>query len=483
MPRRVFVPRPYQHTIEAYLMEKKRCAAWAGMGMGKSAATLSAMDKMFICGYETKPALVCAPLRVAQNTWPDEAAKWEHLSGMEVQPIIGNPSERLAALHNSNASIFTINYENIPWLIEKLDGKFPFGRIIADESTKLKGFRLRQGTDRARSLAKVAHTQATGVVELTGTPSPNGLKDLWGQMWFLDQGQRLGRTYSAFEQRWFGYTRIKDAITHDVSIKPIIMPFAQAEIQNRLRDICLSLHAEDYFPDLKKPIEVPVYVELPPAARTTYREMERKLFTEIEGSPVEAVNAASRTNKCLQIANGAVYLTPDVTDDEAPRSGAWKEVHDVKIQALESIINEAAGANLFVVYNFRSDLERLLRAFPQGRHLDKNPQTIRDWNAGKIPLLFSHPASAGHGLSLQDGGHHIAFFGNSWDLEHYLQVLERLGPVRQLQSGYNRHVYIYYIIARDTVDEDIMARRRSKKSVQDTLLDAMRYGRNYEEAV
>lgn len=466
--RRSYIPRSYQTITEDYLLDKSRCGIWAFMGAGKTVAGLTALDKLFICGHETKPALVCAPLRVAQSTWPDEALKWEHLSGMEVQPITGTEAERKIALTNTHASVFTINYENIPWLIEKLEGKFPFGRIFADESTKLKSFRLRQGTQRARALASVAHSKATGFHNLTGTPSPNGLKDLWGQTWFLDKGERLGRTFSAFQQRWFqtgfdGY-----------SLKPL--PYAQEQIQERLKDICLSLNAADYF-DLKEPIVVKVYVDLPPGARRTYNEMEKKMFTEIEGDSVQAFNAAARTNKCLQIANGAVYIDPDTFEDTQTGAKQWKEIHNVKLDALEDIIEEAAGMPVLVAYHFRSDLERLRRAFPKSRVLDSKPQTVRDWNAGRIPILLAHPASAGHGLNLQDGGNILIFFGHSWDLELYMQILERIGPVRQMQSGHNRNVFIYYILARDTVDEDVITRRETKKAVQDILLDALRFGR------
>lgn len=471
--RRRFVPRPYQSVIEDYLIDNPRCGIWAFMGAGKTVSALSALDKLFISGYETKPALVIAPLRVAQSTWPDEALKWEHLSGMEVQPIIGTESERLRALRNSNASVFTLNYENIPWLIEKLDGKFPFGRIKADESTKLKGFRTRQGTKRAHALDEVAHLKATGFNEFTGTPSPNGLKDLWGQIYFLDKGQRLGRSYEAFKQRWFQMS------FDGYSLNPL--PYAQEQIQEKLRDICLSLNPTDYF-DLKEPIEIMVYVDLPPEARRKYQEMEKEAFTEIESHPIEAFNAASRTNKCLQIANGAAYIDPSIHEDGNSKKQIWKEVHDQKIQALESIIEKAAGAPVLVAYHFKSDLQRLRAAFPKGRVLDKDPKTIRAWNAKEVSLLFAHPASAGHGLNLQDGGNILVFFGHNWNLEEYLQIIERIGPMRQLQAGYNRNVFIYYIIARDTMDEDVMQRRKTKKTVQDTLLEAMHYGRHYEEA-
>lgn len=194
------------------------------------------------------------------------------------------------------------------------------------------------------------------------------------------------------------------------------------------------------------------------------------MFMEIDDSPIEAMNAASKTMKCLQLANGTVYKQEDDGRDTAP----WHEVHDLKLQALEEIVEEAAGMPVLVAYHFKSDLARLQRAFPRGRQLDHNPQTIRDWNAGKIPVMFAHPASAGHGLNLQDGGNILAIFGHWWNLEEYMQIVERIGPVRQLQAGHRRPVFIYPIIARDTIDEDVVERRETKRAVQDILLDAMK---------
>lgn len=457
MTRVPFIPREYQMPIVEHTLGVKRCGTWAGMGMGKTVATLTALDTLFLSGEETKPALVVAPLRVALNTWPDEAAKWQHLSELEVCPLIGVEQNRRSMLKFRNANVFTINYENIPWLIETLDGKWPFGMVIADESTKLKGFRLRQGTKRAQALAKVAHTHASRWVNLTGTPAPNGLADLWGQSWFIDAGVRLGRTFDAFSQRWF--QRSFDGYGMDP------LPHAQKEIEEKLRDVCLSLNAADYFP-LEEPIITPVYVDLPPKARELYTEMEKRMFMEIDGHDVEAFNAAAKTMKCLQLANGAAYV-----DEHAE---TWKEVHDAKIQALEDIVEEAAGMPVLVAYHFRSDLDRLRKAFPKARVLDKQPQTIRDWNNGHIPVLLAHPASAGHGLNLQDGGNILCFFGHNWNLEEYQQIIERIGPVRQMQAGHKRPVFIYHIIARDTVDEAVMQRRESKRAVQDLLLEAMK---------
>ncbi|MGE8659084.1 MAG: SNF2-related protein [Achromobacter sp.] len=461
MTRRAFTARPYGALITNHILDVARCGVWAGMGMGKTVSTLNALDLLELA--EPGPALVCAPLRVAQSTWPDEAAKWKHLRNVDVTPIVGDVKAReRAALRafDLSASVFTINYENLPWLVDLLERwkrPWPFRKIVADESTKLKGFRLRQGTQRARALGRVAHKHAAHFVELTGTPSPNGLRDLWGQAWYLDQGQRLGRTFDAFRQRWFrpsfdGY-----------GIEPL--PFAQEQIEDAMRDLCLSLDARDWF-DLKEPIVNTIRVDLPGKARALYDDMEKAMFAQIGEHEVEAFNAAAKTMKCLQLANGAAYVGEDGTQ--------WAEVHDVKLQALDEIIEEAAGMPVLVAYHFKSDLARLLKAFPKGRQLDKDPQTLRDWNAGKIPVLFAHPASAGHGLNLQDGGNILVFFSVNWNLEEHQQIIERIGPTRQMQAGHDRPVFLHYILARDTVDEIVLARIETKREVQDLLLEALR---------
>ena len=478
-----YIPREYQSISTDFILDNPRCAIWAFMGAGKSVATLTAIDLLQLSGMDNRPPLILAPKRVAQSTWPDEVKKWKHLQHMEVSAIVGTEVERMMALRNPNAAVFTMNYENIPWLMEKLGDKWPFGRIIADESTKLKSLRQTErtsvkgkvfqqgggGSKRAGMLAKIAHSKCTGWVNLTGTPAPNGLLDLWGQTWPLDKGERLGRSFEAFKGRWF------QSIIHKGSEYPTVspLPFAQEQISNALRDICLSLKAEDYF-DLDEAVKTKVMVTLPDKAMGLYKDMQRKMYIEIEKIGVEAFNAASKSAKCHQLANGAIYVEPDVEDDNAPKAKEWKESHDVKIQALESIVNEWNGSPILVAYHFKSDLARLMKAFPKGRMLDDKPATIRDWNAGKIPLLFAHPASAGHGLNLQDGGHIIVYFSINWNLEEHMQIFDRLGPVRQFQSGHNRLVYVYYILARGTIDEDMMDRLDGKFSVQDALRNAVR---------
>lgn len=455
-----FTPRPYQNLILRHEIDIKRSNVWAGMGMGKTVATLTALEDLFMAGSETQPALVLAPLRVASSTWPDEAVKWNHLRNIDIQPIIGTAKERMAAIKNTNASVFTINYDNLVWLVEIFGEHWPFGTIIADESTRLKSFRLRKGGKRAAALAKVAHKHVHRWVNLTGTPSPNGLIDLWGQAWFVDQGQRLGRTYSAFTSRWFN--NIQFPGQQWSKLEP--WPFAQEQMQDALRDVTISLDAADWF-DIEEPIHNIIKLELPTKARKQYQEMEKEMFLELEHEGIEALNAAAKTVKCLQIASGAIY-----TDD----SKNWVELHDAKIQALESITNESGGMPILVAYHWKHDLERLLKAFPKGKNLDANPQTLRDWNAGKIPILFAHPASAGHGLNLQDGGNILVFFSHWWDLEQYQQIIERIGPTRQIQAGYNRPVFIHHLIATGTMDEIVMERRDSKREIQDLLLEAMK---------
>ncbi len=454
-----FTPRPYQRAMIDHMLDVPRCALWAGMGLGKSVATLTALHALELT--EPGPALVLAPLRVARSTWPDEAAKWSHLQGLVVQPIVGSPAQRKAALKRK-ADIYTTNYEQLPWLVEQLGEHWPFRKIVADESTRLKSFRTRQGSQRARALARVAHRHASRFIELTGTPSPNGLQDLWGQAWFLDKGQRLGASFSAFESRWFQSIPVGNTPAAR-ELKP--RPFAQQQMQELLADVALSLNPADWF-DLREPIVSIVRIELPPKAREQYQGMQREMFAQIGEHQVEAFNAAAKSAKCLQMASGFVYL-------ESPK-GTWAETHDLKLQALESIAQEAAGAPLLVRYHWVPSRECILRAFPQARMLDDDPQTIRDWNAGRIPMLVAHAQSAGHGLNLQDGGHHYVAFDHWWDLEHHQQITERIGPVRQAQAGHERAVFHHYIVATGTVDELVMARLETKRSVQDLLLDALR---------
>ena len=305
---RTFVPHDYQRDAMRHLHANPRAALWMPMGGGKTVATLTALVDLNLT-EDVFPALVLAPLRVARTVWPVEVQKWAHLNHLTTTIVTGSVKQREAAIAKP-ADIVCLNYDNLVWLVEYYGADWPFRTVIADEATRLKSFRLRQGSKRAGALGRVAHTHVNRFIQLTGTPSPNGLKDLWGQSWFLDRGVRLGHSFTAFSDRWFRQGR------DGYSLEP--MPHAQAEIEGKLRDLCLTVTGLQ----VDEPIINEIQVELPPAARDMYRSMEKDMFAQIARDGVEAVNAAGRTNKCLQLANGAIYLS-----DEEER-GQWREVHD-----------------------------------------------------------------------------------------------------------------------------------------------------------
>lgn len=460
MPK-LYVPRPWQPLMSNHVLTHKRSALFVPMGMGKSGATLSALHDLRL--IEDDPVLIAAPLRVAQSTWPEEVSKWtQFASAFAVTPIIGDGKTRAAALDRAlrEGGIATINYENLPWLVERLETQkraWPFRTVVADESSKLKGYRSRQGTQRARALAKVAHKHVDRFIGLTGTPASNGLADLWGQAWFIDGGERLGRTFSAFTQRWFRPS------FNGFGIEPL--PFAHDEIHERIQDVCLSLKASDWF-DLKAPVSNVVPIELPPAARAAYRDMERKFFAEIDGHEVEAFSAASKSLKLLQFTSGAAY-----TDESRDK---WAEVHNAKIEALESVIEEAAGMPVLVLYHFKSSLARLMKAYPGALNVG-TATGLSEAKKGKGKVWLGHPASMGHGVDgLQYHSNIACFFDLDWSLENHIQAIERVGPTRQMQAGMNRPVFVHYLMAKDSVDEIVMERLTTKREVQDLLLDALK---------
>jgi SNF2 family DNA or RNA helicase len=447
--------------------------------MGKSSVTLAYLDGLYMAG-ESKPTLILGPKRVARSTWTNEAAKWSDFRGLDIVPIMGTEKERLRALRY-DVPIYTINYESLVWLIDHFGDRWPFGTVVLDEATRCKGHRISfregrarkdgtvgkeflagQGTKRAGALAKIAHTHVDRLVELTGTPAPNGLIDLWGQVWFLDRGVRLGRTFDAFKKRWFRPA--------DNGFGSVPLPHAEEQIHDAVKDVCLTIDPKDWL-KLDEPMVTNVTVELPPSARTLYKEMEKNFFIQIEQHSAEAFNAAAKSQKLMQLAAGACYVDPTVDDDSNPRSKEWKLVHDEKLDALESIIEESAGENMLVVYEFRSDLARLLKRFPQGKALTAG--TEQAFREGKLPLLFIHPKAAGHGIDgWQNHCHTIVFFSVSWNLEDRLQVVERVGPVRQMQANTGKVCQIYNILAEKTIDELVLERIDTKREVQDILLEA-----------
>jgi SNF2 family DNA or RNA helicase len=464
--RRVYAPRPYADAAMQLFAGAPRCALFAKPGMGKTTMVLTYLDFLHNVWGESAPTLVLGPKRVAQHVWPDEVGKWDHLRGLDVVSVTGTAAERAAALL-LDAPVYSTNYDNLVWLrdhFKRSRRAWPFRTVIADESTRLKSFRVTQGGVRAQALGEFAHRDVERWINLTGTPAPNGLKDLWGQTWFLDAGERLGRSYSSFEERWFGYKRIKDAISHKVGVVPVIFDHAHAQIHERLADICLTLDPKDWF-DLAEPLVNVIEVDLPRAAAAKYKEFERELFIQLDGNDIEAFNAAAKTMKCLQLANGAAYLED---------GKAWVEVHDAKLEALESLVEENAGEPVLTAYHFKSDLARLKARFPEGLDLSTDAGMAAA-KAGRGRVWFGHPAGMGHGVDgLQEHCATVAFFGHWWDLEQHDQFIERVGPMRQYQAGKNRAVSIHYIVARGTVDQVVAERRRSKGAVQDLLLDYMK---------
>jgi hypothetical protein len=458
--RKPYTPRPYAGLAERHLYGAERCALWAKPGMGKTVITMTFLDTLHNVVGEDAPSLVLAPLRVARDTWAHEAGKWKHLTGLTVQPVVGDVKQRTAALR-TEAQVYTTNYDNLVWLrdhFKKAGKAWPFRTVVADESTKLKGFRLRQGGVRAQAIAGVAHTDVRRWINLTGTPASNGLEDLWGQTWFLDAGQRLGRTFSSFRERWF--RPVNKGQFHQW----VQAEWAADDIHARLADICLTLDPKDWF-DLHDPIVNVVEVELPPTTKVKYREMERELFTMIGATEVEAMSAAAKYNKCLQMASGSVYLEDGAT---------WVAVHDEKLDALEELVDATGTDPILVSYQFKSDLARLQARFPGALNLAL-ARDLKAAQAGSGKVWLGHPGSMGHGVDgLQEHCNTVVFYSQDPNLEYHDQILERVGPMRQFQAGKNRPVFVHYLVARGTIDELEMTRRTTKRSVQDALMEYMK---------
>ena len=391
--------------------------------------------------------LVIAPLRVARSTWPDEIAKWDHLNDLTYSVAVGTEKERLEALRK-NVEIVIINRENVDWLVNKSGYRFNFDMIVIDELSSFKSYSAK----RFKALLKV-RPYVERIVGLTGTPSSNGLMDLWAEYRLLDFGERLGRYITRYRLKYF--TPDKRSATVIFSYK--LLPGAEDEIYNAISDITISMKAKDYLkmPDL---IINEVTVELDPSERRTYETLRKEMVVQIsEQEEIDAVNAASLSGKLLQMANGAVY-------DEDKRV---LRIHEKKLDALEDLIEAANGKPVLIAYWYKHDLERIKERFNVREIL--NDQDIRDWNNGKIDVAVIHPASAGHGLNLQQGGSTMIWFGLTWSLELYEQANARL-----YRQGQNETVVIHHIITKGTIDEDVMLALKRKEKMQSALIDAVK---------
>lgn len=437
------------------------------MGLGKTIAVLTALIDLEAEGEIEWPVLVVAPKLVATDTWPEEIEDWLHTQHLSYAVIVGTPRQRAEAAR-SGAKIHLVGYENFQWLRMMWMRKWPYRVMVCDEATRLKsgdkktapgkGFRSdgktpRTGnrTSRFGSVARI-RPLLDRVILMSGTPAPQGLIDLWGPMFILDHGKRLGKTMTAYKERWFHENR------YNHSVKPHDHSFG--EIMERVKDVMFALKSDDY---ITLPPLIPVMheVTMPPALMERYKRFERELYDEV--TDVEAVSAGVLVNKLLQFANGSLYVDDDTAEP----------VHELKMESLNSVVEEANGAPLLIAYEFRFDVARIMKRYPRFRMAGDRPNWKKDWDAGRIPGLVLHPASAGHGLNLQKGGHIGVFFGLSSSLEWYLQFIKRLYRSGQRSD----HVLMHYILTRGTEDEAQMKRLTVKGVTQDAITDAVRVRR------
>lgn len=442
-----YTPRPHQIIGTRALLDNLRFMLIADPGMGKTAMVLMALSILLLMGSTFFPVLVVAPKRVAEVVWDGERDKWDDFKDISITKIMGSAKERLAAMRAApRAHVYVINYENVEWLVAQFTSEtWPFKIVIADECSKLKGFRLNQGTKRAHALASIA--KFTGRWwNLTGTPAPNGLIDLWGQMWFVDFGERLKRSFSAYKEAWF--------MEHPYTYRISEQQGAAAAITDAIKDRVLALRAEDWL-DITKPEEIPVEVVLPEKAMEQYRAMEREYFLGIGDEEIEAGTAMVKSSKLLQMASGSIYDSK--SDAHA--------VHDAKIEALGEII-EQINSPLLVAYQWRFDLPRILKALPKAKLYSDD--VVADWNAGKIPVMLLHMQSA-HGLNLHRPCHDVCFYSYNWSAENWQQMIERVGPARQAQLGLARVVRVWIIKAKGTIDTDVVDSNMQKITVEQAL--------------
>lgn len=435
---------PYQHRMIDFIYNTPKCAVWAGLGLGKTITTLTAITDL-LDSFSVSKVLIIAPLRVANSVWHIEAKRWVHTKDLTFSIVTGSEKERISALFKS-ADIYIINRENVQWLVEYYKTKWPYDLVVIDESSSFKS----ASSQRFKALKKV-RTLTDRMVQLTGTPSPNGLIDIWSQMFLLDGGERLGKTMSAYKMRFFqtghnGYT-----------LKPV--KNADKIIHKLIDDIVISLNVEDYL-EMPERIDTVMRVNIPPTRLAEYKQLEREFLIQINDNEIVAYNAATLAGKLLQYCNGAMYT------DELKN---WTEIHTAKLDALDEILEDNQDENLLIAYNYKTDLIRLKTRYPDAVVLDNDPDIITRWNNGEIKMLLAHPASAGHGLNLQHGGSIIVWFGLNWSLELYQQFNGRLH-----RQGQTKPVRIVHIVADGCIDDKVMRAIENKAQTQQHLIDALK---------
>ena len=444
-----YTPHTYQTRLKDFIIANRYAFLTVDMGLGKTVTTLTAIRELIEDYCETDRVLVIAPKSVAENTWTGECAKWDHLAHLRVSVVMGTEAQRIRAL-TTPADIYVINRDNVQWLVDSSIG-WPFDTVIIDESSSFKNPQAR----RFKALRKV-RPHIRRMILLTGTPSPNGHMDLWAQLWLIDMGQRLGRTLGSFRSRYFKPGRSNGHVVYDW----ILQPGAGDQISDKIKDVTVSLKAEDWLevPDL---IESDIRIALSPTEAKAYKDFERDQLLSVDGKDIEAVTAAALANKLLQFTGGAMYDTEH----------GWHQTNDAKLRALEDIIETAGEEPVLVFYQFKHELARLQERFKalQPVTFSGEPETLRAWNEGKIRLLLCQPASVQYGLNMQNGGHILVWYTPTWNLEQYQQANARLH-----RQGQERPVLCYRLICEGTIDNRVIAAISAKDSAQESLLAQIR---------
>lgn len=446
-----YIPHAYQAYCESRIIDTPALALWLEMGLGKTAIVLSAIHELKYNRFEIRRALVIAPKKVAEATWQSEAQKWDHLKHLRFSTVLGSTARRVRAI-NTPADVYVINRDNVCWLVDYYRNAWPFDMVVLDEATSFKS----QQAKRWKAL-KAIRPHIERIVELTGTPSPQSLLDLWPQIFLLDQGQRLGKSIGQFRERYFSPD--KRSATTVFTYKP--KDGTEQAIQSLIGDICISMRSEDYL-DLPDLISDVVPVVLDTKAGRAYKQLEKDALLQVDEETVNAGTAAVLTNKLLQLCDGAVY-----TDEHAVL-----EVHSCKLEAFLELIEGLSGEHALVFYNFQHDRDRLQRALEKSGlrvRVYAGPADERDWNAGKIDILLAHPASCAYGLNLQQGGRHIIWFGLNWSLELYQQANKRLH-----RQGQEKPVIIHHLVVQGAMDQDVMQALSEKTDTQSALMDALK---------
>lgn len=447
-----YSPHEYQRFVIDYIKKNPIAAVFLDMGLGKTSITLTALNDLLFDSFDVHRILVVAPLRVARNTWSSEIEKWEHLQDLQYSIVVGNEKERMSALEK-RADIYIINRENVQWLVEKSGKKFDYDMVVVDELSSFKNHEAKRFCAFMKVRPKVKR-----IVGLTGTPSSNGLMDLFAEFKLLDMGERLGRFIGAYRANFFRPDKMNGPIVYSYKL----IPGAETMIYNRISDITISMKATDY---LKMPelVSSRYEVQMDDAEKQKYEEFKKDLVLEIEDGEITAANAASLSGKLSQMANGAVY-SDDLT---------VMQIHDRKLDALEDIIEAANGKPILVAYWFKHDLtritERLRKLKVIYQKLDSD-ESIRKWNEKELQVGLIHPASAGHGLNLQSGGSTMVWFGLTWSLELYQQTVARLWRQGQTENT----VVIQHIVTAGTIDERILKALEQKDDTQSALIDAVK---------